>query len=59
MCLDFLKENAKDVFIRNIMHELKTPITKGRFLVELENNQQIKLNYKQFSKTQENLYNII
>jgi len=35
MCLDFLKENAKDVFIRNIMHELKTPITKGRFLVEL------------------------
>ena len=59
MCLDFLKENAKDVFIRNIMHELKTPITKGRFLVELENNQQIKLNYKQFSKIQENLYNII
>jgi len=59
MCLDFLKENAKDVFIRNIMYELKTPITKGRFLVELENNQQIKLNYKQFSKIQENLYNII
>ncbi|BFU77013.1 ArsS family sensor histidine kinase [Arcobacter sp. 15-2] len=66
MCLDFLKEtakdevsllakalldkskninqlkNARDVFIRNIMHELKTPITKGRFLVELENNQQNK-----------------
>jgi len=30
---------ARDVFIRNIMHELKTPITKGRFLVELENSQ--------------------
>jgi len=27
---------ARDVFIRNIMHELKTPITKGRFLLELE-----------------------
>lgn len=26
---------ARDVFIRNIMHELKTPITKGRFLTEL------------------------
>jgi len=30
---------ARDVFIRNIMHELKTPITKGRFLLELENSQ--------------------
>lgn len=28
-------KNARDVFIRNIMHELKTPITKGRFLIEL------------------------
>jgi two-component system OmpR family sensor kinase len=28
-------KTARDVFIRNIMHELKTPITKGRFLVEL------------------------
>ena len=28
-------KTARDIFIRNIMHELKTPITKGRFLTEL------------------------
>ena len=28
-------KTSRDVFIRNIMHELKTPITKGRFLTEL------------------------
>ena len=28
-------KTARDIFIRNIMHELKTPITKGRFITEL------------------------
>ena len=28
-------KTARDIFIRNIMHELKTPITKGRFLTAL------------------------
>ncbi|MBL1244361.1 MAG: hypothetical protein COA39_008230 [Sulfurimonas sp.] len=26
---------SRNLFLRNIMHELKTPITKGRFSVEM------------------------
>lgn len=33
-------KEARNVFIRNIMHELKTPITKGKFLTELERTEQ-------------------
>lgn len=33
-------KEARNVFIRNIMHELKTPITKGKFLVEIQNSEQ-------------------
>jgi two-component system OmpR family sensor kinase len=36
-----LKEikESRNIFIRNIMHELKTPITKGKLLTELDNTQ--------------------
>ena len=37
--LKSLKE-ARNIFIRNIMHELKTPITKGKLLTQLELNEQ-------------------
>ena len=37
--LKSLKE-ARNIFIRNIMHVLKTPITKGRFLTQLEQNEE-------------------
>jgi two-component system OmpR family sensor kinase len=40
--LEEIKE-ARNVFIRNIMHELKTPITKGKFLIELPNDSENKL----------------
>lgn len=33
-------KEARNVFIRNIMHELKTPITKGKFLTEIERNEE-------------------
>ena len=35
-------KTARDVFIRNIMHELKTPITKGRFLTQLPESKENK-----------------
>lgn len=33
-------KDSRNIFIRNIMHELKTPITKGRFLTQLPKTEQ-------------------
>ena len=33
-------KESRNIFIRNIMHELKTPITKGKFLLQLENSEE-------------------
>ncbi len=33
-------KESRNVFIRNIMHELKTPITKGKFLLALDPSKQ-------------------
>mgnify|MGYP006433336483 CR=1 FL=1 len=38
--LKSIKE-SRDIFMRNIMHELKTPITKGKFLTQLPQNKQL------------------
>ncbi|QEZ89703.1 two-component system sensor histidine kinase [Aliarcobacter cibarius] len=33
-------KESRNIFIRNIMHELKTPITKGKLLLQLEKNEE-------------------
>lgn len=33
-------KESRNIFIRNIMHELKTPITKGKFLLQLEKSEE-------------------
>lgn len=37
-----LLKDSRDIFIRNIMHELKTPIIKGKFITQLENTEENK-----------------
>ena len=50
-------KEARNVFIRNIMHELKTPITKGKFLTELERTEQNEATLKEVFNRLELLIN--
>jgi len=50
-------KEARNVFIRNIMHELKTPITKGKFLTELERSEKNDATLKEVFNRLESLIN--
>jgi two-component system OmpR family sensor kinase len=50
-------KEARNVFIRNIMHELKTPIMKGKFLIELPQDAHNKESMKKVFYRLESLIN--
>lgn len=54
--LKALKE-SRNVFIRNIMHELKTPITKGQFLTQLPSTDENKQSMQKVFYRLESLIN--
>ncbi|MCT7518219.1 ArsS family sensor histidine kinase [Aliarcobacter cryaerophilus] len=50
-------KESRNIFIRNIMHELKTPITKGKFLLQLEKSDENIEKLKMVFNRLENLIN--
>lgn len=50
-------KESRNIFIRNIMHELKTPITKGKFLTELERSEKNDETLKEVFNRLESLIN--
>jgi two-component system, OmpR family, sensor kinase len=50
-------KESRNIFIRNIMHELKTPITKGKFLTEIERNDKNDKKLKEVFSRLESLIN--
>jgi len=47
--------DSRQLFLRNIMHELKTPITKGRFATEITEDENLKIAFKSIFDRQEYL----
>ena len=47
--------DSRQLFLRNIMHELKTPITKGKFVTELANEENLKKSLNNIFLRQETL----
>jgi two-component system OmpR family sensor kinase len=48
-------KDSRQLFLRNIMHELKTPITKGKFVAELIENEKYKDSLDNIFSRQESL----
>ena len=44
------QSKSKDLFMRNMMHELKTPITKAMFIAETLENEKLEITFKKLLK---------
>ena len=49
------QRKSKDLFMRNMMHELKTPITKAMFIAETLNNEQTRDNLQRAFKRMDDI----